>query len=832
MTAREQAAQPSADGGREAGDRYDPVAVEGRWQARWDESALYRTPDRAEGRGNWYHLTMLPYTSGDLHIGHWFAMAPSDTIARFRRMQGHNVLFPMGFDAFGLPAENAAIERGVHPKDWTDANIERMRGQLKRMGAMFDWEREVNTSAPDYYRWTQWWFLRLYERGLAYRAGAAVNWCPACNTVLANEQVVDGACERSGDLVEQRTMEQWFFRITAYADELLAHEGIEWPEHVKQMQRNWIGRSEGAEASFALESPTADGTDEIRVFTTRPDTLHGVTFMALAPEHRLVADLTTADRRGEVEAYVLAARRASELERQSAEREKTGVFTGSYCVNRLTGERVPIWVADYALATYGTGAVMGVPAHDQRDFEFAQRFGLPIPVVIAPPDWDGEPLAEAWTEPGTLVGSGRFDGLPSDDAKGAIAAHLEAGGHGGPAIQYRLRDWLISRQRYWGAPIPIVHCGDCGAVPVPEDQLPIELPYDVEFLPTGQSPLALSEAFAFVPCPACGEAARRETDTMDTFMCSSWYFMRYADPHNADEAIARGVADAWLPVDQYTGGSEHATMHLLYARFFYKAARDAGLVPGGEPFARYFAQGQILGPDGRRMSKSRGNVVPPDDQVERWGADAFRAYLIFLGPWDQGGPYDVDGIVGVARWLRRVWALAADGEAGGDGGGDPLAPLREAHRTLARVGDDLDRFRLNTAVAALMELTNALARLRDEGEGDAASWAGALRLLVLMLAPICPHLAEELWERRGQPYSVHEQPWPAADPELAARETVELAVQVNGRLRDRIRVAADAPESEVRALAEASERVAAALGGAEPARVVYVPGRLVNLVAG
>ena len=834
MTTQEQAAARSSGNGQEPADRYDPVAVETRWQQRWAESGLYRTPDRMEGRDNWYHLTMLPYTSGDLHIGHWFAMAPSDTIARYRRMQGANVLFPMGFDAFGLPAENAAIARGIHPKDWTDGNIERMRGQLQRMGAMFDWEREVNTSAPDYYRWTQWWFLMLYKQGLAYRDGAAVNWCPSCNTVLANEQVVDGRCERSGDLVEQRTMEQWFFRITDYADELLDNAEMAWPEHVKLMQRNWIGRSEGAEAAFALDTPTSDGTDEIRVFTTRPDTLHGVTFMVLAPEHRLVAELTTEEHREEVEVYVQASLHASELERQSTERDKTGVFTGSYCINHLTGDRVPIWIADYVLASYGTGAVMAVPAHDERDFEFAELFGLPIPVVISPPDWDGGPLEEAYIPAGRLVNSGQFDGLPSEEAKGAITAHLEANGWGGPTIQYRLRDWLISRQRYWGAPIPIVYCDDCGIVPVPEDQLPIELPYDVEFLPTGQSPLALSEDFVRTSCPDCGKPARRETDTMDTFMCSSWYFMRYADPHDAEHAISRDMADTWLPVDQYTGGSEHATMHLLYARFFYKAARDAGLVPGDDPFTRYFAQGQILGTDGRRMSKSRGNVVPPDDQVERWGADAFRAYLVFLGPWDQGGPYDVDGTVGVARWLRRLWSLFAtpsDTGAPADAA-NALAPLQEAHRTLERVTADLERFQMNTAVAALMELTNTLARLRDEGPVHEEGWDGALRLLTLMLAPLCPHVSEELWERLGEPYSVHQQQWPVVDASLAARETVELVVQVNGKLRARLQVAPDADEAEVRALADASERVAAALGGKEPRRVIYVPGRLMNLVAG
>ena len=819
-------------------ERYQPQDVERRWRERWAESGLYRTPDHVPGRENWYALTMFPYTSGDLHIGHWFAMAPSDALARWRRMRGHNVLFPMGFDAFGLPAENAAIKGGLHPYDWTMANIDRMRRQLQSMGAMFDWSREVNTSAPEYYRWTQWWFLQLYRMGLAYRAAANVNWCPGCQTVLANEQVVDGRCERCDSEVVQRRMEQWFLRTTRYADELLQHEPLDWPEHVKLMQRNWIGRSEGAEVSFALEQAAPDGTDEIRVFTTRPDTLYGVTFMVLAPEHPLVEALTTAEQGAAVAAYVDAAARATEIERQSTERVKTGVFTGAYCVNRLNGARVPIWIADYVLATYGTGAVMAVPAHDQRDFEFAARYGLPAPVVIAPDGYDGAPLAAAYVEPGTLVASAQFDGMPNEEAKRAITAHLAAQGWGGGSVVYRLRDWLISRQRYWGAPIPIVYCDACGIVPVPEAELPVRLPYAVEFLPTGQSPLALSDAFVHVACPQCGAAARRETDTMDTFMCSSWYFMRYPDAANAEAAIARPAADAWLPVDQYTGGAEHATMHLLYARFFYKAARDAGLVPGDEPFVRYFAQGQILGPDGRRMSKSRGNVVAPDGQVERWGADVFRAYLMFLGPWEQGGPYDVDGIVGVSRWLHRLWNVAVEAPAfGAPGSGgmdaDAARELRAvAHRTLARVTDDLGRYRMNTYISALMELTNALHRAREGGSVDREAWDEALRLATLMVAPACPHLAEELWARRGGAYSVHEQAWPQPDPALLERTTVDLPVQVNGRLRDRVEVPAGAAEAEVRALVEARPRIAEQLAGRQVARVIYVPGRLVNFVLG
>ena len=812
-------------------ERYDPATIEPRWQERWSASGLYRTPDHVEGRPNWYALTMFPYTSGDLHVGHWFAMAPSDTLVRFQRMRGSNVLFPMGFDAFGLPAENAAMKGGQHPRDWTNANVERMRGQLQRMGASFDWDREVNTSDPAYYRWTQWWFAQLFKQGLAYRGEALVNWCPQDGTTLANEQVVDGRCERCDALVEQRMMSQWFFRITNYIEELLNHEGLEWPEHVKTMQRNWIGRSEGVEASFALEA-RAGGAEEIRVFTTRPDTICGVTFMVLAPEHPLVGPLTTSEQRASVEDYVANARRLTEIERQSTERVKTGVFTGSYCVNRITGERVQVWVADYALATYGTGAVMGVPAHDQRDFDFATQYGLDVRVVIAPPEWDGAPLTEAYVEPGVAVNSLQFDGMPNDEVKGAVTSFLSERGWGEAKVTYRLRDWLISRQRYWGAPIPIVHCEQCGTVVVPDDQLPVELPYDVEFSATGESPLALSEAFVQTACPECDGPARRETDTLDTFMCSSWYFMRYPDAHNTSTPVARQNAEAWLPVDQYTGGSEHATMHLLYARFFYKFARDIGLVPGDEPFTRYFSQGQILGPDGRRMSKSRGNVVAPDGQVERWGADTFRAYLMFLGPWEQGGPYDVDGIVGVSRWLNRLWTVVTEPPTRlEDSDGASAVELRRAtHATVQRVGDDLSRIHLNTMISALMEFTNTLQRWREVGTVDGAAWDEAIEALLLMLAPSCPHVAEELWERTGHAYSVHEQAWPAFDAAIAADDRVEIAVQVNGRVRERLELPAGADEAEARAAAEALPRVAELTAGHELVRVIYVPDRLLNIV--
>ena len=810
----------------EAG-RYQPAEIEARWRERWERDGIYRTADHEPGKRNRYHLTMFPYPSGDLHVGHWFAMTPPDVLARFYRMQGWNVLFPMGFDAFGLPAENAAIKGGRHPRDWTDANIDRMRRQLKAMGGMFDWNREVNTSEPDYYRWTQWWFVQFFKRGLAYRKQATANWCPDCNTTLANEQVVNGLCERSDTVVIQREMEQWFFRTTAYAEELLNNEGLDWPEHVKLMQRNWIGRSEGAE--FTLEVQGREDLDGVRVFTTRQDTSFGMTFAVLAPEHALVDQIVTPEQRAAVDEFVERVRRTTEIDRLSTEGplEKRGVFTGAYATNPFTGEPVPIYLADYVLTSYGTGAIMAVPGEDQRDWDFAKAYGLPIIRTVQPPDgWEGE----AYTGDGPTINSEWLNGLTKADAIARAIDWLEERGIGERRVNYRLRDWLISRQRYWGAPIPMVHCDQCGTVPVPEDQLPVMLPYDVEFLPTGQSPLALSQEFVNTTCPECQGPARRETDTMDTFMCSSWYFMRYPDPRNTEAPVSSALADAWLPVDQYTGGSEHATMHLLYARFFHKVARDMGLVPGDEPFIRYFSQGQILGPDGRRMSKSRGNVVAPDAQVERWGTDTFRAYLMFLGPWDQGGPYDVEGIVGVFRWLSRVWAVVTDPPALVDGAAAGRELLTEAHSTLKKVGEDYEAKRFNTAIAAMMELTNTLQRQRDAGQAHRAAWDEAVRLLILMMGPACPHIAEELWERTGHEYSVHRQAWPEYDPALTVRDTVEIAVQVNGKVRARLAVAPDATEDAAREAAQAEPNVAGQLEGREVIRVIYVPGRLLNLV--
>ena len=812
-------------------ERYKPLEIEKKWQQRWEADGLYQTDMHAANKH--YFLTMLPYTSGDLHVGHWYAMSPSDAAARYHRMRGYEVFFPIGFDAFGLPAENAAIKEGVHPHKWTYDNIDRMRGQLRTMGAMFDWNSEVRSCDPEFYRWNQWFFLKFFEKGLAYRALAPANWCPSCQTVLANEQVLpNGTCERCGTPVTHRDLEQWFFRITDYAEQLLDFSAMQWPEQITTMQRNWIGRSEGVEIVFGLDVPGVE-EKEIRVFTTRPDTIFGVTSMVLAPEHPLVPLITTPDRRAEVDEYIAQARRQTEIERMSTEREKTGVFTGAYCRNLLSEQDVPIWIADYALLWYGTGAVMGVPAHDQRDLEFAEKYGLPVRVVIAPRDWDREEFEQAYVEPGTMVNSAQFDGLPSEDGKRAVAEFVEQNGWGKRTITYRLRDWLISRQRYWGTPIPMVHCPKDGIVPVPEDQLPVLLPEDAEFKPTGESPLARHEGFVNTTCPNCGGRARRETDTMDTFMDSNWYFVRYLSPQYDMGPVDPELARRWLPVDQYTGGAEHAVMHLLYARFFWKVVRDLGLLQGDEPFLRLFNQGQILGPDGQRMSKSRGNVVAPDEQVARYGADVFRCYLMFIGPWDQGGPFGLEGIAGVERWLSRVWKLvqsepefgAADETATRDLG-------RLTHKTVRRATEDIEHFRFNTLIAALMEMTNGLNRARDAGPVDREVWNEATGALLLMLAPLAPHIAEELWERTGRPYSVHKQSWPEWDAALAREEEVTLVVQVNGKVRDRIQVAADISEERAQELASGSSLVQKHLAGKQVRRVIYVPGKLVNIVAG
>jgi leucyl-tRNA synthetase len=809
--------------------RYDASATERKWQERWAADRLHEVNDD-DTRPKFYALTMFPYTSGDLHVGHWYAMAPPDVYARFKRMQGYNVLHPMGFDAFGLPAENAAISHGIHPYQWTMKNVDNMRRQLKSMGAVYDWSREVITCLPDYYRWTQWFFLKLYDAGLAYRDKAPVNWCPRCQTVLANEQVVgDGLCERCDTPVAKKELEQWFFRITRYVEELLDYSGVDWPEHIKTMQTNWVGRSTGAEISFRLEQQDIDQS-QIRVFTTRPDTVFGVTFFVLAPEHPLVAHLTAPERKVEVDEYIAWCRRQTEIDRVALGRDKTGVFLGSYVVNPISGERVPIWIADYVLPSYGTGAIMGVPAHDERDLEFARKFNLPVRVVIAPEGWSGEELSQAYPGSGTMVNSGAFDGLTNQEGSEAICRLLEEKGWGKRAVTYHLRDWLVSRQRYWGAPIPVVHCDRCGIVPVAEQDLPVLLPADAEFRPTGESPLVYCQSFVNTTCPRCGEHARRETDTMDTFVCSSWYFLRYTSPRNGNAPFDAAKVRAWLPVDVYSGGAEHAVMHLLYARFFTKALRDIGLVEFGEPFARLVNQGTIVH-QSDKMSKSRGNVVAPDKYVSELGADAVRGYLMFIGPWELGGVWNDRGIVGISRWLNRVWNLVTaiyDGRAVNPESEKELLHL--LHKTIKKVTIDLEGFRFNTMLASLMEFTNHLFRVREGGAVSGASWDEAIRHLLLLMAPSAPHLSEELWSRTGYPYSIHNQVWPGYDEQLAREDEITLAVQVNGKLRDKLLVAASLSEAEARNLALSSERVKACTQGRKPSRVIYVPKRIVNIV--
>jgi len=816
---------------------YVPQEIEPKWQKRWEQDGLYRAViDHTKPKH--YALTMLPYPSGNLHIGHWYAMAPSDVRARYMRMQGYNVLFPIGFDAFGLPAENAAIHRGVHPHKWTLSNIENMRRQFKSMGTMFDWEREAVSCLPGYYRWTEWFFLKLYDMGLAYRKKSPVDFCPKCNTTLAREQVwgEDRHCERCGTPVIKKELEQWFWRITDYVDELLDFSKIDWPERVVAMQTNWIGRSEGADVTFLSEQE-----DPIVVFTTRPDTLWGATFMVLAPEHPLVDKLTTPEHRQEVEAYKRQAARQSEIERMSTEKEKTGVFTGAYAVNPVNEERIPIWIADYVMMTYGTGAIMAVPAHDERDFEFAVKFDLPILVVISPPDWNGEPLAEAYTGPGPMVNSGPFSGTPGDEAVQKVTAWLEQRGTGKFAVNYRIRDWLISRQRYWGAPIPMVYCDECGIVPVPYEDLPVLLPEDAEFLPTGESPLKFHEGFLHTTCPKCGGPATRETDTMDTFACSSWYNYAYLSPYYKEGEPAHADSTPidpeelayWAPVDVYTGGIEHATMHLIYTRFFTKAMRDMGLVDFDEPMTMLRNQGIILGEDSEKMSKSRGNVIAPDDLVERYGADTVRAYLMFGWRWEQGGPWDSHGIEGIVRWLQRVWNLVSESanQQPGKPGAREIADLRRwTHKTIKRVTDDMEAFTFNTIIAGLMEFTNALQKAKQTPVYGTEAWGEAIETLLLLLAPCCPHIAEELWARTGRAYSIHQQAWPEFDPDMIAEEVITLVVQINGKVRARIEAPADIAEEAAREAALSNGNIQRHIAGKEIRKIIYVPGRLVNIV--
>lgn len=918
--------------------QYNPTEIEKKWQAKWEEDGLYRAKVDWS-RPKHYAVTMLPYPSGNLHMGHWYAMTPSDARARFMRMKGYNVLFPMGFDAFGLPAENAAVQRNIHPWKWTYSNIEHMRNQMKSMGNMFDWEREMVSCQPDYYKWTEWFFKRFYESGLAYRNEAMVNWSEALQTVLANEQVIDGKDERLGQPVVQKMMEQWFFSITKYADELLGFDQIDWPEPIKLMQTNWIGRSEGAAVTFKTE----DG-DDIEIFTTRPDTLWGATFMVLSPEHPLVDKVTTDDKANAVAAYKQAAAASNEIERMSEDRPKTGVFTGGYAINPVNNKRIPIWIADYVLMTYGTGAIMAVPAHDQRDFEFARAFGLTITPVIQPASME-EPLIEAnmdaaIVESGVMINSGILNGTEVNTEKGrknpAIAKaidHLELRRIGKETVNYRLRDWLISRQRYWGSPIPMIYRADGQIEPVPDGDLPVELPENVDFMPTGRSPLTYHEAF-LQTVDSDGNPATRETDTMDTFMCSSWYWYRYLSPWKDDGPFDAEEAAYWLPVDTYTGGPEHAVMHLLYARFFNKAMRDLGMFDEAamaaakngrdpelmfdEPFMQLRNQGMILGeerdgdiiiatgemragkmyassvevvngagnsaensvsgelmrrtenimhidtgdgdtvivevlPDAtisipsipgensinqlkhhleiQRMSKSKGNVVDPDALVKEYGADVVRAYLMFAFDWEKGGPWNSRGIAGTTRFLRDVWRIGtADYAPKKVNDKASKAVRRKTHQTIEKVGREIEAFSFNTAIAALMELRNMLTDALKKRNVSLEAWTESADSMIKLLAPIAPHITEELWARRGGTESVHIQAWPEFDAEVAKEESIELVVQVNGKVRDKIVASVEISEADAKAAALASETVQRFIDGKEIRKIIVIRGRLVNIV--
>ena len=812
--------------------RYDPSSIEKKWQAKWNEDETYQIK-ALTNNNKWYELTMYPYPSGDLHIGHWYAMAPADAHARYKRMQGFNVLHPMGFDSFGLPAENAAIKRQIHPHQWTMANIERMRNQLRSLGAIYDWDREIICSLPEYYKWNQWFFIKFFNEGLAYKANASANWCSSCNTVLANEQVVNGACERCDTVVYKRDLNQWFLRITKYAEELLGMDDLDWPEKIKLMQKNWIGRSEGVEVDFDI-SHLKLSTSKLSTFTTRVDTLYGVTFVVLAPEHPLVSHLTTEANKMLVDQYVDSARKKTDIDRLSTEDKKTGVFLGSYCTNPLSGASIPLFIGDYVLSSYGTGVVMGVPAHDQRDFEFATTYDLPIKLVIAENDSIDETssLDCAWTGSGRLVNSEQFTGMMNTQAAEAITAALEIAGQGATSTSYRIRDWLVSRQRYWGTPIPIVHCSICGPVPVPENELPVLLPEDAEFLPTGESPLKQHPSFKQTTCPSCHNPAERETDTLDTFFDSSWYFLRYTDPSNVNAPFDPAQVNNWCPVDQYTGGAEHAVMHLLYARFFTKVLRDLGLVEFGEPFTRLFNQGTIIA-NQQKMSKSRGNVVSPDEYVGQFGADVVRTYLMFLGPWDQGGEWNDGGLNGVVRWFNRLWDLVVlDPETlHSSENGNDIEFKRSLHKTVKKVLADIDGFKFNTALAALMSLTNEMANRRENGTANRTTWNESITALLLMLAPIAPHLSEELWEKTGHQGSIHTHSLPSWDPTLAYDETIILVIQINGKVRDRVETTVDITQSEAEKIALSSHRVQQHLENHTIQKIIFVPGRLINVVA-
>lgn len=836
----------------ERGSRaYMPHSFESKWQERWEEEGLSRA-EIDPSKPKYYLLDFFPYPSGDgLSVGHSKNYVPTDAVSRFMRMQGHSVLHPMGWDAFGLPAENEAILRQIHPQDNTARNILNYKRQMNLQGLSYDWSREINASDPAYYRWTQWFFLLMYRRGLAYRAVAAQWWCPQCKTILANEQVENGYCWRHTDqLVERKELEQWYLRITDYADELLRNlEILDWPESILAMQRNWIGRSEGARIEFKAETPNGSEV-VIPVFTTRPDTVYGATFLVLSPEHPDVAQLTTEEHRARVIQYQQMAGRETEITRLSAEREKTGVATGSHAINPFSGDRIPIWIADYVMVTYGTGAIMAVPAHDPRDFEFAAKYHLPVRAVVREsggfdPERDGfEPeTEEVFAGEGQLVNSGEFSELITPEARRRIVEWLQKVGIGGAAVTYRMRDWLVSRQRYWGAPIPIVYCDACGMVPVPEDQLPVLLPRLERYEPSGdgRSPLATSPEFVNTTCPECDGPAKRETDTLDTFVDSSWYYLRFTSPHDAGAPFDRAAVDYWAPIDLYVGGAEHAVMHLLYFRFFAMVMNDARLVGFREPAPRLLNQGQLHAPDGFRMSKSRRNVITPDSVVASYSADALRGYLMFMGPFDADADWDENGINGIWRWLNKVWDLAipAQTEPGAkpardrsDGSSvDRMEDVvrRTLHKTVRRVGQNISDFRFNTAISALMELSNLLHKERRAIDGSDV-WNEAIEKMLLMMAPLTPYISEELWHQRGHSGSIHREAWPSFDVELATDVMAKIVVQVNGKLRDTLELPKGADQATVEDAARSAGNVQRFLEQKSLNKVVFVPDRLINFV--
>lgn len=820
-------------------ERYDFIRIEEKWQDIWEERDMYQVVEDGD-KEKYYLLEMFPYPSGHLHMGHVRNYSIGDVVARFKTMEGYNVLHPMGWDAFGLPAENAAIQHGIPASIWTKDNTVGMKEQLKSMGISYDWKREISTCHPDYYRWTQWLFLQFYKLGLAYKKKAAVNWCPSCATVLANEQVVDGGCERCETVVGSKDLEQWFFKITDYADRLL--EDLEllpgWPEKVKTMQQNWIGRSEGAEINFKTEK----GHD-LPVFTTRPDTIYGVTYMVIAPEHPLVKELTEGTEYEEaISEFAQKARKMSNIER--AEQDKEGLFTGAYAINPLNDKPIPIWVANYVLMDYGTGMVMGVPAHDERDFEFATKYNLPIQVVIQPKNaepLDGKTLTEAFPAEGVLVNSGDFDGLDNEEAIVRITEYVEKLGIGRQQIQYRLRDWLISRQRYWGTPIPIIYCEECGTVPVPEEDLPVILPEEVEFQPSGESPLKSSEEFINCSCPQCGGPGVRETDTMDTFVDSSWYFLRFCDANNHQEIFAKDKADYWMNVDQYIGGVEHAILHLMYARFFTKVLHDQGFTKKTEPFQNLLTQGMVL-KDGAKMSKSKGNVVSPEEIIEKYGADTARLFILFAAPPERDLEWNEQGVEGCFRFLNRVWRLMfnfydeiKELQAKDQADSPADQELRRAiHNTIKRVTEDVgQRFNFNTAISAIMELVNKLQQYRDRvalQEQNLPLVRFGLEKMALLLSPFAPHIADELWYHLGKEASVHLEKWPSFDAKALEQEEATIVIQINGRLRERIQVPKDLAEEELKSLVLGEEKIQGLIAGKEIIKFIMVPNKLVNLV--